>query len=105
MELCFSGNILLRRNRIVIPANSRKQTIQLAHEGHPGMSVMKRRIRSKVWWPKIDNDVELCVKQCLGCTLVSSGSAPEPMKRTVLPSESWQHLAMDYLGPLPGIFC
>lgn len=52
-ELCFSGNILLRNTRIVMPKSLREQTLQLAHEGHPGMSVMKRRIRAKVWWPKI----------------------------------------------------
>lgn len=48
-ELCFANEILLRTNRIVIPVSLRKRTVELAHEGHPGMSVMKRRLRSKVW--------------------------------------------------------
>lgn len=100
-ELCFAGEILLRTNRIVMPVCLRKQTIELAHEGHPGMTVMKRRIRSKVWWPKIDRDVEIFIKNCYGCTLVMALPAPEPMKRKELPSEPWQHLAIDYLGPLP----
>lgn len=68
-ELCFSGNILLRNTRIVMPKSLREQTLQLAHEGHPGMSVMKRRIRAKVWWPKIDQQVEKFVENCRGCTL------------------------------------
>lgn len=100
-ELCFNNEILLRGTRIVMPASLISRTLQLAHEGHPGMSVMKRRLRAKVWWPKIDDEVEEFVKKCKGCTLVSAPSAPEPMRRTELPSEAWQHIAIDFLGPLP----
>lgn len=48
MELCFAGDILLRGIRIIMPEVLREQTIQLAHEGHSGMTVMKRRLRAKV---------------------------------------------------------
>lgn len=67
LELGFAENILLRGTRIVIPQNLREQTLQLAHEGHPGMTVMKRRLRAKVWWPKMDTHVEEFVKKCRGC--------------------------------------
>lgn len=100
-ELCFAGEILLRGTRIVMPEELRARTLDLAHEGHPGMTIMKQRLRSKVWWPKIDGQVEAYVKQCRGCMLVSAPAAPEPMKRKELPSEPWQHVAIDYLGPLP----
>ncbi|XP_055858008.1 uncharacterized protein K02A2.6-like [Episyrphus balteatus] len=100
-ELCFAGNILLRGSRIVMPENLRNRTIELAHEGHPGITVMKRRLRTKVWWPKIDIEAEVFVRKCLGCTMVAAPSAPEPMKRKELPSEPWSHLAIDFMGPLP----
>lgn len=44
-ELCFVDKILLRGNKIVMPKN-------YAHERHPGISKMKQRLRTKVWWPK-----------------------------------------------------
>lgn len=100
-ELCFVGDILVRGTRIVMPNALRERIMQLAHEGHPGMSVMKRRVRAKVWWPKIDRQTEEFVKQCRGCTLVSAPNAPEPMHRTKLPSAPWEHVAIDFLGPLP----
>lgn len=100
-ELCFAGNVLLRGNRIVVPEKLRERVIHLAHEGHPGMTIMKRRLRSKVWWPKIDQHAEYAVRSCHGCTLVSAPNPPEPMKRKQLPTAPWEHLAMDYLGPLP----
>lgn len=100
-ELCFAGKILLRGNRMVIPERLRKQTLDLAHEGHPGMTIMKQRLRAKVWWPKLDAQVEQYVKNCRGCMLVAAPSAPEPMIRRALPSGPWQHVAIDFLGPLP----
>ncbi|XP_073835818.1 uncharacterized protein [Musca autumnalis] len=100
-ELSFADRILLRGTRIVIPSDLRSRVLDLAHEGHPGMTVMKRRLRAKVWWPRIDQNVEAMVKRCQGCTLVSIPSNPEPIRRTELPSEPWQHLAVDFCGPLP----
>lgn len=100
-ELCFAGMILLRGTRIVIPEALRMQVLDLAHEGHPGITIMKQRLRAKVWWPKLDTQVERYVKNCRGCMLVAAPSAPEPMKRRELPSGPWQHVAIDFLGPLP----
>lgn len=100
-ELCFQGNILLRGSRIYMPYSLQIRALEVAHEGHPGVTQMKRRLRAKSWWPKMDQQIEQFVKQCMGCTIVSAPSPPEPMKRTELPSQPWQHLAMDFLGPLP----
>lgn len=100
-ELCFAGNILMRGTRIVMPNALKEQLLHLAHEGHPGKSVMKRRLRAKVWWPKIDQDAELIVDQCRGCKLVGAPSAPEPLIRKQLPAEPWKNLAVDFCGPLP----
>lgn len=100
-ELCFSGNILLRGTKIVMPETLRARTLELAHEGHPGITKMKQRLRTKVWWPKIDSEAETCVKRRHGCTMVAAPPPPEPMNRKELPNEPWQHIAIDYLGPLP----
>lgn len=100
-ELCFSGDILLRGMRIVIPNELRLRTVQLAHEGHPGITLTKQRLRSKVWWPKLDKMAEEFVRNCRSCVLVSAPSAPEPLRVTEMPSQPWQHIAIDFLGPLP----
>lgn len=100
-ELCFSNNILLRGNRIVLPESLRARALELGHEGHPGMTIMKKRLRAKIWWPKMDGQIEKFVKQCRGCTLVGAPNAPEPLRSTELPSKPWQHIAIDFCGPLP----
>ena len=100
-ELCVIGRVILRGTLIVIPKGMRKQVLQIAHEGHPGIVKMKNRLRSKVWWPKIDKDAEQFCKKCHGCQLVGLPERPEPMSRTTLPQGPWQDLAIDFLGPFP----
>ena len=100
-ELCVVGKLILRGTRMVIPRNMRAQVLTLAHEGHPGIVSMKQRLRTKVWWPGITNDVEKYCKTCHGCQLVSQPSRPEPIRSTEVPNGPWQDLALDFLGPLP----
>ena len=78
--------------------------MKLAHEGHQGIVKMKNRLRSKVWWPKIDSDAERVCRSCgqrYGCQVVGGYNPPEPMARTMPPSGAWQDVAIDLLGPLP----
>ncbi|XP_062541582.1 uncharacterized protein K02A2.6-like [Armigeres subalbatus] len=49
----------------------------------------------------MDYDIEKFVKQCKGCTLVSTPNPPEPMIRRELPTQPWVDVAVDFLGPLP----
>ena len=62
-ELCTIGKIVLRGNRIVIPKYLQNEVLQLAHEGHPGIVKMETRLRTKVWFPSMDNQAEKLVKQ------------------------------------------
>ncbi|XP_031574959.1 uncharacterized protein K02A2.6-like [Actinia tenebrosa] len=100
-ELCVCGHLLLRGTRLVIPAKLRKQVVELGREGHQGTVKTKQRLRSKVWWPGLDKDAESKCKTCYECQLVSLPSPPEPVKTTKLPTEPWQDVAADLLGPMP----
>lgn len=100
-ELCELNGVLLRGDRIVIPLCLRSKLLVTAHEGHPGIVMMKNHLRSNVWWPKMDAMVEKFVRNCRGCTLVSAPDRPEPLVRSNLPSTPWETIAIDFLGPLP----
>ena len=100
-ELCSTGSLVLRGTRLVIPKSRRVQILKLAHEGHQGIVKTKLRLRSKVWWPKMDAEVEDYCKRCHGCQVVSEHHPPEPMARTILPNGPWQDCAADLMGPLP----
>ncbi|XP_018578310.1 uncharacterized protein K02A2.6-like, partial [Anoplophora glabripennis] len=100
-ELTTMGPVLLRGTKLVIPETLRSDVLKLAHEGHPGETVMKRRLRAKVWWPLIDRHVEKFVKSCRDCLLVTLPDKPPPMKRHRFPDGPWQCIAIDLMGPLP----
>ncbi|XP_058456329.1 uncharacterized protein K02A2.6-like [Malaya genurostris] len=100
-ELGMIGNTLIRGNKMIVPVKLRPRMLKLAHEGHPGESVMKRRLRDRVWWPNMDRQVVDFVSACEGCRLVGLPSHPEPMQRRPLPCKPWIDVALDFLGPLP----
>jgi hypothetical protein len=85
-ELSTLGFLILRGTRIVIPSELRDKILELGHEGYPRIVLMKQRLRSKVWWPGIDKDIEKCCKACYGCQLVAACEKPEPMSRREMPS-------------------
>ena len=88
-ELCLIGKLVLRGTRIIVPQELRDRVLQIAHEGHPGIVSMKKRLRSKVWWPGIDKEVERFCQTCHSCQLVGRPQPPEPMKSTELPQGPW----------------
>ena len=88
-ELTTIGFIMLRGTRIVIPHELRENVLKLAHEGYPGIVMMKKRVRSKVWWPGIDKNSKRFCKEYYGCQLVSKPTAPEPLNCTKLLQGPW----------------
>ena len=84
-ELCVVGGIVMRATRIVIPKNLRATVLTTGHEGHLGVVSMKQRLRTKVWGPKLEKNVEKFVRTCDGCQLVSRPDPPEPLTSTELP--------------------
>ncbi|XP_055623755.1 uncharacterized protein K02A2.6-like [Toxorhynchites rutilus septentrionalis] len=100
-ELCELQGVLIRGDRIVVPCSLQEKVLLTAHEGHSGITMMKNHLRSHVWWPKMDAQVEKFVKSGRGCTLVSAPEPPEPLQRSKLPSSPWHTIALDFFGPLP----
>lgn len=100
-ELSFINGLVMRGSRLVIPETLRDRMCQLAHEGHPGQSAMKSRLRDKCWWPNMDKQIIKTCETCEGCRLVHSADPPAPMSRRSMPDKPWIHLAIDFLGPMP----
>ena len=74
--------IVLRGCRICIPQSQQDQAVQLAHQGHQGVTKTKSLIREKVWFPGIDKMVEDRVKRCLPCQSTTTTTTREPLQMT-----------------------
>ncbi|XP_055604370.1 uncharacterized protein K02A2.6-like [Uranotaenia lowii] len=100
-EFSVANGLVMRGSKLIIPHSLRQRMLDLAHGGHPGQTMMKRRLRERCWWPGLDKSVvEMCEK-CEGCRLVQIPDPPEPMIRRPLPDKPWIDVAMDFLGPMP----
>ncbi|XP_055586012.1 uncharacterized protein K02A2.6-like [Uranotaenia lowii] len=100
-ELGILSDMVVRCNKLVVPKILRHRMLELGHEGHPGESVMKKRLRERAWWPMMDKDIKKYVLDCEGCRLTGLPSKPIPMARRELPLKPWIDIAIDFMGPLP----
>lgn len=92
-----SGSAVLRGSHFIVPRQLRGEVLKLAHVGHQGIVKTKIRLRSNVWWPRIDADAGQFCRKCHSCPIVGQLYPPEPMARS-LPTGPWQD---DLLGPMP----
>ena len=99
-ELSVQDGCILRGSRVIIPQEGREAVIALLHEGHPGVTRMKRLARVYVWWPGIDNDLELAVKTCPECQENQSSPTRAPMHPWEWPDRPWARVHLDYAGPI-----
>lgn len=53
-ELALCGKLIIRGDRIVVPEKLRKRVVEVAHLAHQGATAMKAQLRSKVWFPGMD---------------------------------------------------
>ena len=128
------NGILIYGERVVIPAVLTKKIFTDFYTGHPGRSRMKSLMRSYVYWPRKDKDVENMVKSCKSFASVAkvapikfnlNSEFKPPLKkltlRHILPERrGWvnmikfnpwpwidkplSHLHIDYAGPINGTY-
>ena len=97
----MNDDVILRGSRLVLPAVLHTRAIELAHEGHQGLTKTKALIRSKVWFPGIDSMTECILRKCIPCQANSNRQHSEPLNMSMLPSGPWRNLSADFCGPLP----
>ena len=101
-ELSVVKGCVLWGSRVVVPTAGRAKALQMLHEGHIGMSRMKSKARSLMWWPKMDAEIEDIVKKCNPCQLTQHNPRRTPCQSWDFPTEPWRRLHVDYAGPFLG---
>ena len=100
---CTGDGIILRGSQILVPHALRARVVLLAHRGHQGIVQTKRLIRSRLWFPGIDAQVEQAVRQCHFCQAAEADARSyEPLRPSPMPEGPWQSVAGDFFGPIDG---
>jgi transposase InsO family protein len=94
-------------SRIVVPSTPtvtweimRRHHDDLAG-GHFGRDKMLQDLQRYYIWPKMNHDVETYCKQCQVCQLVKGTAKQGLLQPLPIPAGPWQHVSMDFVGPLP----
>ena len=88
--------------RVIVPIKYQNQVLNELHQEHQGIAQMKAVAKSHVWWPKLDQCLEQVAKNCLPCQQVKNIPSPAPVHPWVWPSRPWQHVHIDFAGPMKG---
>jgi hypothetical protein len=98
-DLTVHESIILKGRKLVIPRKLRQRILQLAHESHQGVLKTKQLLREKVWWPRMDIDLEEMIKTCHACQIMANQTRAPPVNTTKLPNRPWKKLGIDLTGP------
>nr|CAD2163044.1 unnamed protein product [Meloidogyne enterolobii] len=94
---------------IVIPYALRERIVRECHEdeligGHLGVMKTLERIRKRFWWKRINTDTKNFVTSCIRCQQrknIPKIVHKEPIFPIQIPTEPFQRVHIDILGPLP----
>jgi len=85
----------LERKRVVCPAALRRELVWDTHkQAHTGFRRVLTRLQLRRYWPNIERDVRLRVRQCEVCQASKYSRLP-------CPGRPWQVVAVDLVGPMP----
>lgn len=90
------GALIFKEDRAILPTKLRMKAMELAHQGHLGVSSMKRILRNHFWWPSMNKEVQAYVDKCETCLRLSRKNAPLPLTTRELPQGPWEILQIDF---------
>ena len=91
-ELTADQGCVLWGMRVIIPPLLRNRLLQGLHEEHHGIVYMKAIARSYLWWPNLDAEIELMVKNCEVCQSVRKAPPRAPLYLWRWPTRVWQRV-------------
>ena len=99
-------DVLMRGQKFIPPMGVREKLMALAHQGHLGQTLTKKRVRENFWWPKMDSEIEEWVTKCHDCRegekRLKAGDQGE-FGELKDPGEPWHTICLDFIGPLSGV--
>ena len=105
-ELSVCEDLLMKGGKIVIPKGEdgsiRRDIMEAAHEGHPGLTKMKSYLRSSVYWPSYTAHIDDEYKYCLACQATTTRKCHNDLLQPNSPPDRvWSKVGGDHWGPLP----
>ena len=98
-----SEGLIMKGDKIILPEKLIHTALKKAHQGgHPGITNLKRRVRSHFFWPTLSKDVKEMVNNCKHCAMFTEKNRKTNLTPHNLKDVNcWERLSIDLFGPLP----
>ena len=67
LSLSRKGEILLFRNRVVMPPALTRENLDILHSGHQGVTAMVAIASQTIFWPGMNESIASCRAACRSC--------------------------------------
>lgn len=94
-ELSIIDGIIMKGEKVFVPAALRPEMLKKIHEGHLGMAKTTSRARQILFWPGMTTAIEGMIASCPTCIPKLPSNPKEPLHPHDITSRPWQKLASD----------
>ena len=102
-DLSIEHACVLFQGRFYIPQALRSHCLKTLHQGHPGITKMRLRDQTSMYWIGIGKQIEDHVLHCVSCQTHSRSQQKEPTIPVEVPSRPWLKLGMDLFFQVIGM--
>ena len=96
MTVSYSGLILNKGSRFLVPKVLRAGLLKALHIGHPGVLSMVLRARETFCWPNLNEDIVQVRAKCLMCHQNAPPQPKEPSMGVPITNYKVESLSMDH---------
>ena len=89
-------DVVLYKDRIIIPPRLRQDVLANLHSAHQGVSSMIARAEASVFWPGITQDIHKIRDNCFRCNRNAPSHPNMPPVPPILPEYPFQSICADY---------
>ncbi|XP_028415703.1 uncharacterized protein K02A2.6-like [Dendronephthya gigantea] len=94
-EITHNEGLLLKGQRIIIPASLRPTMKEIIHQGHNGIARCKSRARQSIYWPGMNSEIDDLVSSCPHCLTHRNQQQKETLIQHNVPEVPWTKVASD----------
>ena len=93
--------IIMKDDVIVLPNSLKVRAVDYAHKGHLGIVLIKRLLKSRIWFNGLDTMLEDVVKDCLACQSNTNSTCHAPLIMGHLPDKNSSLVSLDFSSETP----
>ena len=97
-HLTVQGSVVLFKERVVVPASLRSEVLDVLHSSHGGVSSMVARSSSSVWWPQMQEKINLRRVICRSCDVSAPSQPAAPASPLPSPEYPFDMICSDFFS-------